>query len=59
MCLYQKACLVVSLTECMHAQIQQIEIYSLLDPPIYKRLFIYAYTAIKVLEDEIIYEMNH
>ena len=31
---------------CMHAQIQQIEIYSPLDPPNYWSLFIYACTAI-------------
>ena len=42
----------------MHAQIQQIEIYSPLNPPIHKSLFIYACTAIKVLQDKKIYEMN-
>ena len=42
----------------LHAQIQQMEIYFPMYPPVYESLIIYAWAAIIALMDEWIYEIN-
>jgi len=42
----------------LHAQIQQIEIYFPMYPPVSESLIIYAWAAIITLMDEWIYEIN-